>query len=627
MKAKYYKINLSELRKKIKYLEWTLLGLLGVIILLAVAFGIYSLIFTSKAYGHSYLGAVDLKGKTKTQTEEIVKNSIDQYLKTSITLKGPNDYIVNLAELGINYNAESTVNEIWQYGRSGNIINSAFQQFISMFKSRKLAANFSIDENLLSEKINSIAKEIDIPEKDFSLVYNGEKFVLDDERQEGRRIDKAEISSQITEKVGRLDNSVIFFEVKEYKPEISPEKAKSCLDRANRIISTGDLILYYETQEFVLEADSIAAMIKSKKSNGDLEIVFDDDRIKLFSENVAKAIDSEPQNVQLKFENNSAIIDKSSKNGMTLDLEKTKSDIKGALISRTTEQISDQRILLKVEIKKPEISEENLESLGLKELIGRGETNFIKSPTNRIHNINVGASAINGALIKPGGTFSTLSKLGSIDAASGYLEELVIKEDRTVPEFGGGLCQVSSTLFRAALNAGMNIVERRNHKYRVSYYEPPIGMDATIYDPSPDFKFKNSYGSHILIQAKVVGTKISFELYGTKDSRVVEISEPEVFDYTDPGPPVTIETETMAPGERKQIEKAHQGASAKFRYKVAKDGNVLQEKEFFSKYIPWPEKWLVGKGVPETTANCQDSAQNGDEAGVDCGGSCPNACS
>jgi vancomycin resistance protein YoaR len=217
--------------------------------------------------------------------------------------------------------------------------------------------------------------------------------------------------------------------------------------------------------------------------------------------------------------------------------------------------------------------------------------------------------------------------LGKIDASSGYLEELVIKDNRTTPEFGGGLCQVSSTLFRAALNAGLNIVERQNHKYRVSYYEPPVGMDATIYDPAPDFKFQNNFGSFIYIQSKIAGTKITFEIYGTKDSRVVEISAPVLGDIVDPGAPVYVETDTLAPGEKKQIEKAHQGATARFDYKVSKDGQVIQQTTFVSKYVPWPERWLVGKGTPPTpTSSCTDGQQNGDEMGVDCGGSCPTAC-
>jgi hypothetical protein len=78
-------------------------------------------------------------------------------------------------------------------------------------------------------------------------------------------------------------------------------------------------------------------------------------------------------------------------------------------------------------------------------------------------------------------------------------------------------------------------------------------------------------------------------------------------------------------GVKKQTEKAHQGATASFTYKVTKDGKTLQEKGFTSKYVAWPEKWLIGKSV--STNSCSDGQKNGDESGIDCGGSCPNACS
>jgi vancomycin resistance protein YoaR len=290
-----------------------------------------------------------------------------------------------------------------------------------------------------------------------------------------------------------------------------------------------------------------------------------------------------------------------SQEGKKLDRDQTRIDIENALLSRVAEQKADidtKTVVLKVTVSTPEINSADIPKYGLTELVASGTTNFTKSPANRIHNITVGAGALNGALIKPGEEFSTLSKLGKIDASTGYLPELVIKEDKTTPEYGGGLCQVSTTLFRAALNAGMEITARQNHKYRVSYYEPPVGMDATIYDPAPDFRFKNNYASYILIQSKIVGKNITFEFYGTKDSRVVEIGTPSVYNYVDPGPPVEIISDTLQSGERKQLEKAHQGASAKFHYKVLRDGGILQERDFVSKYVPWPEKWLVGPPAP-----------------------------
>jgi vancomycin resistance protein YoaR len=216
-----------------------------------------------------------------------------------------------------------------------------------------------------------------------------------------------------------------------------------------------------------------------------------------------------------------------------------------------------------------------------------------------VHNIKTGVKYISGAIVKPNEEFSTIARLGTIDQSSGYLPELVIKENSTVPEFGGGLCQVSTTLFRAAMNAGLDITERQNHSYRVSYYEPPVGMDATIYYPKPDFKFKNTTNNYILINGYVEGTKVSFDIYGTKDGRTVSVSDPEVYDITPPPDPIYTDDPTLEPGEVKQTDSAHPGAKAIFYYTVKKGDQIINKQTFKSAYVPWPAKFKRGPEIKQ----------------------------
>jgi vancomycin resistance protein YoaR len=149
------------------------------------------------------------------------------------------------------------------------------------------------------------------------------------------------------------------------------------------------------------------------------------------------------------------------------------------------------------------------------------------------------------------------------------------------------------------MNAGLKITERQNHRYRVSYYEPPVGMDATIYEGSPDFKFVNTYPNSILVQSSVVGTKITFEIYGKKDGRTTEVTNPNVYDVVNPPYPLYTETDTLPVGTTKKIEGSHPGASASFNYTVFNaDGSVINKQTFTSKYVPWQAKYLVGTAQP-----------------------------
>lgn len=167
---------------------------------------------------------------------------------------------------------------------------------------------------------------------------------------------------------------------------------------------------------------------------------------------------------------------------------------------------------------------------GIKELVAEGVSDFRGSPQNRRHNITVGTEKMKGILLPKGATFSFNDNLGPVDAEHGFLPELVIKKEGTVPEFGGGLCQVSSTAFRAAMNAGLPIVERRNHAYAVQYYSPQ-GTDATIYPGVVDLKFTNNTPGYILIwpYQKDQNTLV-FDFYGTKDGREVTLDHPDVYD-------------------------------------------------------------------------------------------------
>ena len=210
--------------------------------------------------------------------------------------------------------------------------------------------------------------------------------------------------------------------------------------------------------------------------------------------------------------------------GLSLDLYKSTAEVIRSLSSGQTD------INLSVNINKPNVSLSELNNLGIEELIGHGISSFKGSPKNRKHNITIGVEKMKGIIIPPGGIFSFNHFLGPVDGEHGFLPELVIKKEGTVPEFGGGLCQVSSTTFRAAMDAGLPISERRNHAYAVQYYAPQ-GTDATIYPGVVDLKFINDTPGHLLIWPTLKDKDtLVFDFYGTKDDRQVTLEKPIQYD-------------------------------------------------------------------------------------------------
>lgn len=604
--------RLKKIRERIhlwKRIKWPIIGIGAVLVLFLLAFGIYSIIYAKTAYRNIYIGNIDLGGKKKSEIINAVKPKSDEFLNSQIVLKyqpesgDAKEYQISGADVGLSYNLEETRDRVYKVGRSGNIFISFYQQLKTLFTKYQVDASYNINQNALQKKIADIAVEVDSPEKDFALKYSGNGgFELTTDRQNGKRIDQEKLMSEIKNSIADIQQQQIAFESDIFSPQISRENAEIGLQKANKILAVGPLALTADGQNFNLDVDTIAGLVGSRSKKTEMEIFIIADKNAKQVAALAGQIDKSAGNAILEAKDGKVVIFSESANGAKLDQDQTKIDIENALMARIAEESAANglQVILTVKSIAPDIDSAKLASYGLTELVASGMTNFIKSPANRIHNINVGASAIDGTLVKPGEEFSTLKALGKIDASAGYLPELVIKNNKTVPDYGGGLCQVSTTLFRTALNAGMKITERRNHSYRVSYYEPPIGMDATIFDPAPDFKFVNNYSSYIFIQSKIVGTKITFEFYGTKDSRQVEIGQATGYDYVDPPAPVETVDPSLPAGSRNLISHLHQGASAKFHYKVSKDGQVLQETDFLSKYVALPEIWMVGP-TPEPT--------------------------
>ncbi|HRY59876.1 MAG TPA: VanW family protein [Patescibacteria group bacterium] len=319
---------------------------------------------------------------------------------------------------------------------------------------------------------------------------------------------------------------------------------------------------------------------------------FDSDVLSQYLKELATSIDKESVDGKFEIKNNKVADFVIGSNGKKLLIDENVEEIKNAVITQKgTVKLNIQ------EVKAQNVDDMN--KMGIKELVATGQSSFAYSPPNRIHNIDVGAQVFNGILIKPGENFSFITYLGEVSAKTGYLPELVIKEDKTIPEYGGGLCQVSTTFFRAAINAGFPIVERSAHAYRVVYYEP-AGFDSTIYQPKPDLVFTNDTKNYILIQTRISGNDLFVDFYGTNDGRKVEVSKSTVYNLVPPGDPIMIETTELKPGEKKQTDTAHTGADAYFTRKITYSDGTVKDDRFDSHYIPWRAKFLVGKEEPKT---------------------------
>ncbi len=239
-----------------------------------------------------------------------------------------------------------------------------------------------------------------------------------------------------------------------------------------------------------------------------------------------------------------------------------------------------------------------LQDMGIQEVVTVGESNYAGSPVNRRHNIATGLARFNGHIIPQGTVFSFGKELGPVDGTTGYRKELVIKGDRTEPDYGGGLCQVSTTAYRGAWEYGFPIEQRINHSYAVSYYGPQ-GTDATVYPPNPDMKFTNDSPGALLIQTHHdEDDHAYFIYYGTKDARRSSVYGPFIWARTAAPPDRTITTTELPPGQRRKVGDRHPGMTAAWvRQTTLADGTYVEE-PVISIYQARPLFYEVGASAP-----------------------------
>lgn len=226
------------------------------------------------------------------------------------------------------------------------------------------------------------------------------------------------------------------------------------------------------------------------------------------------------------------------------------------------------------------------------DLLGKAELSYAGGTEGRNKNIELGVQRINGKVVLPGQEFSFAKAIGVVTAEDGYSEEKIFLNGEVTKGLGGGLCQVSTTLFRSVLDAGLQVTERHNHSYTVSRYD--VGLDATYADPGPDFKFKNDSVYPVEIKGKTEGQKVVFELYGTRDGRVASTTEPEILSVVDFPPTKYIATSTKFRDGQECFNTPQIGYTAKIVYSVLYPDGVLKQHDFISKYKPLQRVCYIG---------------------------------
>ncbi len=412
--------------------------------------------------------------------------------------------------------------------------------------------------------------------------------------QDGWRVDENKLKSKILE---RLKNNNCSTEIEvpvERKRKKLKEKERLNLVTAAKKLAATSLELIGPKKTVLLKGKELINFLETDPSQGKVGQI-SQTKIKAYLESLKWQVDKKPRDARFKLKNKRVVEFSPAESGYELEVN---DNIQKLIQTLKEEGVGKKQLRLKVKTIPPKITIKDSNNLGIVELLGRGESYYRHSIASRIYNVELAAKKINGVLIAPGEEFSFNQAVGEISRATGFKSAYIIKDGRTILGDGGGVCQVSTTVFRAALKAGLPITERWAHAYRVGYYEQNSkpGFDATVFSPNKDLKFKNDTGSYILLDSWYEEKKrhLVVDLYGKRDGRKSFIKNVRVWGIVPPPPPIYQNDPNLPKGTLKQVDWRAWGAKAKFDYLVEKNGKVWFQKTFRSDYRPWQDVFLVG---------------------------------
>lgn len=481
----------------------------------------------------------DFSGLTLKEANAKLNDLASEIKRREMTMKyDEHTWRVLLDDLGVDFDIQTALGDISKTGHSRNILADSFAQIKSVLRQKSVSLSPKYDEKKFDDFIQKNLIPLQNPPKNATLIYeqnlNDFSFVP---AQDGWVFDPDDFKRQIGKNLSAANNAEITLKQTPVKASLTQDLNGLAASQAKKILELAPYSLKYNGSSWPIEKETLIEWLEFipaiDNANQTMAPAFSETKIQEFMLQLRPAINREPINAKLTIQDSKVTEFSLSQNGAELQIEKSAKRINQEILGGKKE------IALIIKELPALISTTTIDTLGLTELLGAGDSNFAGSPKNRVHNIGIGAVKISGTLVRPGEEFSFNKTIGEISAAQGYKPELVIKNRRTVPEYGGGVCQVSTTLFRAAVNSGLKITKRYPHAFPVKYYNPQ-GFDATIYPPNPDLRFFNDTPSNILIQSKIEGTKITFEIYGTKDNRETKVLGPTILESKPDGSMKTV---------------------------------------------------------------------------------------
>jgi vancomycin resistance protein YoaR len=521
------------------------------------------------------------------------------------------------ADLGVSFDLAATVTQAYQVGRSRNVLRDWAEQFQAWHSGWELAPVVVQDQARTLDYLNALAQETYRPVVEASLRAEGTNIIAAP-GQVGRQLDVAALLDTLNSHIAALDKAAVPLPIVETAPLVMDASAQAAAAQA--LLSQPFALTIANPYEgdpgpWTLDQATLGSMLRitrvEEAGGARFDMALDPAALRAYLEPLAPDLQRKAANARFIFNDETRQLEviQPAREARELDIDATIAAINAAV---TQDQHS---VALVFRTQPPEVTEQaTAEQLGIRELVSEQFTSFKGSGPERMQNIQTAAARFHGLLVPPGGTFSFVENIGDISLDSGFAEALIIYGGRTIRGVGGGVCQVSTTLFRTIYFGGFPIVERNSHAYRVGYYEQRTaswqgpGLDAAVYAPIVDLKFQNDTPYWLLMETYFSPNagRLTWKFYSTSDGRQVQVSGPMIENEVPAPEPLYEENPELPKGEIKQVDYAAVGAEVTVTRVVTRDGVQINTNEppLRTAYEPWRAIYQYGpgtEGIPTPT--------------------------
>lgn len=559
--------------------------------------------YSTRFLPNSQVAGISIANQTRSQAQSTLAQELAslQTLDITFTFADREPVVVSTQELGWQHDIENTLGEIWRVDRHNNTVGwwriIGNYLFPNPALSQEIQTRFDLNhvEAVVADLANIVDTAGAYPSA--TLVYSGAPGSLQLENgQIGQELDQPQVVTQLMS-LDILTQPSLQIELVPTGLELNLDQMEAAQQRALSFVGQ-QLMVSTSDQTLLVEDTQLIELLQFPEG-------YNEQKINQVVQDWANSLNRPASDAQFEYQPDTLEVVSFTppQDGVELQVEPTIQDLVSLLSefeASSAETKPDLNVVVTVTTTPPTKTLAQTNDLGINELIGFGDSFYKGSIPSRVHNVSHTAQILNNTILQPGEEFSFNQALGEVSSRTGFKPAYVIKGGQTVLGDGGGVCQVSTTLFRSVLDGGLDITRRLPHSYRVGYYEQDTlpGIDATVYSGAVDLRFVNDTPGHVLIhiQADPETQYMTVALYGSSDGRTTEISNHRTWGYQPPLPPQYIPDPNLPPGTTRQIDWAVAGLKTEFTHIIKNaEGEVISEDVYFSNYRPWAAKYLVGQ--------------------------------